>query len=196
MNLWDERYSAQEYAFGKEPNVFFKSVLDTLTPGTILVPAAGEGRDAVYAATKGWKVYAVDASEKGKEKALALAKEHNVTIDYFVGDALQFEAPTPVDCIALIYFHLPSAVRANYHASLVSHLNTGGVVCIEAFVPEQIVNTSGGPKTEDMLYTVDSILSDFSMLECVQCTQEETVLNEGLYHIGKADVVRYIGVKK
>ena len=62
VNAWDEKYAMEEYRFGKEPNTFFKSVLDTLDAGKILIPAAGEGRDAVYAATKGWDVYAFDLS--------------------------------------------------------------------------------------------------------------------------------------
>ena len=47
VNAWDEKYAMEEYRFGKEPNTFFKSVLDTLDAGKILIPAAGEGRDAV-----------------------------------------------------------------------------------------------------------------------------------------------------
>ena len=73
--FWNERYAQKEYVYGKAPNAFFKSVIDQLKPGRLLVPGAGEGRDAVYAATLGWQVDAFDSSETGREKALSLAQE-------------------------------------------------------------------------------------------------------------------------
>lgn len=51
--MWDKRYGNTEYAYGEEPNAFFKKTLDKLDlKGSILLPAEGEGRNAVYAAKK------------------------------------------------------------------------------------------------------------------------------------------------
>ena len=61
-DFWNERYGAPEYAYGTEPNVFFKQELDGLKPGRLLLPAEGEGRNGVYAAEKGWSVSAYDWS--------------------------------------------------------------------------------------------------------------------------------------
>ncbi len=55
--FWDIRYSDSEYAYGTEPNVYFKSFIDTHSSGKILLPGEGEGRNAVYAAVKGWEVF-------------------------------------------------------------------------------------------------------------------------------------------
>ena len=97
-NFWDERYAAEEYVYGKAPNRFFKSVLDTLPAGKLLVPGAGEGRDAVYAAQLGWQVNAFDASVQGRLKALGLASLQNVQIDFEVLDAANFNpAPASYD---------------------------------------------------------------------------------------------------
>ncbi len=81
-DFWNERYSSDEYIFGANPNEYFKSKIAELKPGRILVPAAGEGRDAVYVATLGWEVMSFDLSEIGKAKALKLAVLQNVNIDY------------------------------------------------------------------------------------------------------------------
>ena len=70
--FWNERYADSQYAYGTEPNAFFKSQIDQRPAGRILLPAEGEGRNAVYAATLGWDVYAFDFSTKAKEKALLL----------------------------------------------------------------------------------------------------------------------------
>lgn len=66
--MWDRRYNQEEYVYGVAPNVFLKSLLDTLPVGSILLPAEGEGRNAVYAAQLGWQVDATDLSEMGKKR--------------------------------------------------------------------------------------------------------------------------------
>ncbi len=38
-NIWNERYSLEEYIYGTEPNNFFRGKLDLLIPGKILLPA-------------------------------------------------------------------------------------------------------------------------------------------------------------
>ena len=80
-DFWDERYSATEFVYGKKPNVYLKEKLTKFNPGTILFPAEGEGRNAVFAASLGWKVSAFDTSTEGRKKALRLAKEHKVKIE-------------------------------------------------------------------------------------------------------------------
>jgi hypothetical protein len=54
--FWDQRYQTEEYAYGKEANAFFSAQLKKTAPGCLLLPGEGEGRNAVYAAKKGWMV--------------------------------------------------------------------------------------------------------------------------------------------
>ena len=62
--FWNQRYSDSEYAYGKKPNRFFKREIDRLNPGSLFLPGEGEGRNAVYAATKGWNGHALDSSSE------------------------------------------------------------------------------------------------------------------------------------
>lgn len=89
--IWDSRFSVDFYQYGKNPNEFFKKIIDSLPKGKILIVAAGEGRDAIYAAKIGWEVTAFDLSEEGKKKALKLAKEENLSINYQLADAMDIE---------------------------------------------------------------------------------------------------------
>ena len=102
-DFWNDRYGRAEYAYGKDPNVFFKEQLDLLPPGKILLSAEGEGRNAVYAAEKGWQASAYDWSENACRKAIQLAEEKKVSIDYQICSLtdLSFE-PESFDAIALI----------------------------------------------------------------------------------------------
>ena len=109
IERWNERYSKQEFAYGEEPNNYLKEQLEKFTVGTILFPAEGEGRNAVFAAKLGWTVSAFDISAQGKNKALRLAESNNVKIDYQVGELNSLHyADNHFDAIALIYAHFPA----------------------------------------------------------------------------------------
>lgn len=75
----NERYSKEEFAYGEEPNIYLKENLNKLSVGTILFPAEGEVRNAVYAAKIGWIVKAFDISNEGPKKAFQLAQKNNET---------------------------------------------------------------------------------------------------------------------
>lgn len=196
MTIWNERYSTEEFIFGKEPNQFFKQSIDKLCPGKILLPADGEGRNAVYAAKVGWEVYAFDASTVGKDKALDLAEQEDVTINYEVSLIEDFE-PTPntYDAIALIFCHLPSPLKSPFFEKLVESLAPGGLLILEGFRKEQLGFASGGPKDPDMLFSSEQLANDFKLLSKLNITEETVWLDEGPGHQGEAKVVRLLGKK-
>ena len=86
QQFWNERYQENEHVYGEAPNAFFKSFIDPLQPGTLLLPAEGEGRNAIYAASRGWVVEAFDYSEVAREKALKRAASKGVSIRYDLQD--------------------------------------------------------------------------------------------------------------
>jgi 2-polyprenyl-3-methyl-5-hydroxy-6-metoxy-1,4-benzoquinol methylase len=193
---WDERYSASEYIYGTEPNAWFAEKLALLGPGKILFPAEGEGRNAVYAASLGWDVQAFDQSEEGMKKALSLASEKSVTIHYNLGDLTNYQAePLQFDAIALIFVHMPVEIRQFVHHRLLSFLKPGGHLILEAFTKQQIKNTSGGPRTEALLYDPAYIAEDFRTLDFIEFSETITVLNEGPLHQGEAFVIRLFATK-
>lgn len=202
-DLWNKRYSETEYVYGEEPNKFFKETLDILPVGKILLPADGEGRNGVYAATKGWIVDAFDQSDRAKEKALALARTKGVNITYQIADikeAIEKYPPESFDVIALIFVHLPSEIKTKYHQALLSLLKKGGHLIIEGFskkhVDYQQKNPNvGGPCESDLLYSMQEIESMFVGLNTLLFTEVEVELSEGAGHAGKGSVVRFVGKK-
>ena len=190
--FWEKRYNSKEYIYGSAPNAFLKSQLGKLPAGKLLLPAEGEGRNAVYAAELGWDVDAIDFSEQGKEKALRLAKERNVNINYQVADLSNFEFKQSYDAIGLIYAHFPAEWRSSMHQELANQLNSGGIIILEAFHKDQLGKDSGGPKSLEMLYSKESIRQDFKSLHCDLIKQETIFLDEGKHHSGEASVVRCI----
>ena len=202
MDKWNDRYSKEEFAYGEQPNNYLKEQLEKIKAGTILFPAEGEGRNAVFAAKLGWTVSAFDISANGKNKALRLAENNNVKIDYQVGElqTLHYK-PGQFDAIALIYAHFPADIKSSYHKTLGKYLRKNGIVIFEAFSKKHIdyiaMNENvGGPKDIASLFSIDEIKSDFSDFEIIELAEQEIDLNEGLFHNGKGCVIRFVGRKK
>ena len=150
--FWNNRYKKKKYAYGKEPNKYFRKEIDKINPGKILLAAEGEGRNAVYAASIGWEVYAYDFSEFAYQKAVSLAKEKNVKINYQIGSLsdLNFDE-NYFDVIGLIFVHFPDSIRHKNHKALSDLLKQEGNIIMEAFsnnhLKYQLINPNvGGPK--------------------------------------------------
>ncbi|MEO6720200.1 MAG: class I SAM-dependent methyltransferase [Ferruginibacter sp.] len=199
---WNERYKEQEFAYGKEPNLFFKEWLPKFETGSILMPADGEGRNGVFAAQLGWDVTSFDLSVEGQSKALELARENGVTIKYIVGDLeqLAFESES-FDAIGLVYAHFAGEMKTKFHQQLNDYLKPGGIIIFEAFSKshlhfKMLDPKVGGPDDINMLYAKEEIIADFKSYEILLLAEEEILLNEGKYHNGKGAVIRFVGRKK
>ena len=190
-NMWDDRYSGEEYFYGTKPNEFFKQEIDRLKPGTILLPCEGEGRNALYAAQTGWNVYAFDGSIMALKKAMALAEAGNLRFSYRIEDVQNFTTNADYDVAALIYVHLPEHIRRSFHSRVEAGIRKDGLLILEAFSKNQLGKESGGPRDRDMLYSTD-IISDFKCMRVISAGEECVMLNEGKGHRGQASVIRLV----
>lgn len=194
--FWNQKYKTEEYIYGKEPNEFLKINLEGLAAGKILFAGEGEGRNSVYAASRGWEVDAVDSSTAGKEKALKLASEKNVFVNYQLADLRNFEFGENIyDAIVLIYLHFSEEDRIDVHKKLISALKPGGIIILEAFEKSQLKNSTGGPQNPDLLYSLENIVADFIDLEFLKFSKTTTRLNEGSHHNGSANIIRLLAKK-
>lgn len=193
--FWDERYDTKEFVYGKAPNALFKDFIDNATPGGLLLPAEGEGRNAVYAALKKWDVTAFDFSRKAKAKAIKLSAEYNVNIDYQISSIEAFQASRSFDAVALIFLHLPPETRQKMHRKLIKFLKPGGYFLMEVFSRKQIHYNTGGPKNFSLLYNGQELIDDLKSLELVHYKEKRRGLNEGYYHKGEAEVIQLIARK-
>lgn len=202
LKMWNDRYRENEFAYGTNPNEFLKEQINKLNTGKILFGAEGEGRNAIYAAKIGWDVYAFDISHEGKNKALMLAKENNVSIEYQLGllPKLNFKNEQ-FDAIALIFAHFIPDIRSEYHKILDKKLKKGGTIILEAFGKNHLKYRKknpkvGGPPNIDSLFSIDELKSDFANYDIIILEEKEVELKEGLYHNGKSWVTRLVGQKQ
>jgi len=195
--MWNQRYNQPEYVYGTQPNDFIVSVSANIPRGKVLSLGEGEGRNAVYLASLGYDVTAVDSSEVGLEKARRLAAEKGVNITTITADLGDFQIqPNSWDAIVSIFCHVPSAIRVPLHQSVVRGLKPGGVLVLEAFTPRQLAMGTGGPASSDMLMTLASLRQELAGLHFVQAVELDRNVIEGKFHTGQAAVVQIMGVKE
>ncbi len=195
-NMWNQRYTGDEYIYGIEPNSFLSEHVGMLT-GPTLSLAEGEGRNAVFLASQGLKVHSVDGSEVGLAKAQALALSRGVEIQTEVADLEMFEPA--VNCygsVISISAHLPSTVRNRLYPFVERCLKPGGIIILEAYTENQLTKNTGGPKDPDMLMSQAKIKREFPNIEPILLRELKRDIREGKYHTGMASVVQFIGRKK
>lgn len=200
QGFWNERYENEVAVYGQEPNAFLASTLTALKPSQpkhphLLLPCDGEGRNAVWAAKNGWKTSSFDYSQRGVEKARKWARQAQVQVNAKVADAFVYTPEEKADVVGLIFAHMESNKRAEFHTRAVSWLRPGGHLVLEGFHPDQIHNDrhSGGPKKLDMMFTEEMLCSDFEIqgqMEILSLETVQTNLSEGRFHQGPADVIR------
>lgn len=194
--MWEERYSAEEYAYGKQANDFLVQQVGRLPKGRVLCLAEGEGRNAVFLAQQGFEVVAVDSSTAGMKKAQDLAKESGVSIETVVADLANFTiAPDKFDAVVSIFCHLPVELRQKVHQQVVNSLKPGGIFLLEAYTPDQLKFKSGGPPVAELTMQLKDLLEETRGLDVIFSDELEREVFEGLYHTGLGSVVQLISRK-
>ena len=162
---WDERYSTSELIWTGNANQFVEAHLADLEPGTAIDLGAGEGRNAVWLANRGWTVTAVDFSQVGLDKAQQLASDHDVTINTVGADATTWQPDVPVDLVMLSYLQLPTAQQRTVLDHAVTWLTPGGTLFVIAHDRSNIEHGYGGPPSADVCYTVDDTVDALGSLD-------------------------------
>lgn len=194
--FWNERYASQDYFYGVRPNEFLATVTGMLhSQSEILCLAEGEGRNAVYLASLGHKVTAVDFSEEGRRKALALAAEKNVDINYILSPLENFEFDIKKwDAVVSIFCHLDRSLRPDIHRKVQSSLKENGLFILQSYTPKQLEYGTGGPKQLSMLYDEADLRSDFPGMKWIRLESTIADIREGSGHTGKSSVLNAIGI--
>jgi 2-polyprenyl-3-methyl-5-hydroxy-6-metoxy-1,4-benzoquinol methylase len=162
---WDERYSTSALIWTGRANQFVEAHLADLEPGTAIDLGAGEGRNSVWLAGRGWTVTAVDFSRVGLDKAETLAAEHGVAITTVCADATTWAPDEPVDLVVLSYLQLPSDQQRVVLERAASWLAPGGTLFVIAHDRSNVEHGYGGPPSEDVCYTVDDTVAALGGLD-------------------------------
>lgn len=162
---WDARYAETDLVWSAGPNVFVARELADLPPGRAIDVAAGEGRNAIWLAERGWQVTAVDFSRVAVEKGRALqerrADGRSLHIDWVAADVLSYEPPRAgYDLALLAYLQLVADERRTALRRAFGWLRDGGHLFVVAHDSTNLTEGTGGPQYPEVLYTAEDVLAD------------------------------------
>lgn len=191
--FWNQRYDIDELVYGKDPSHFLGERLWDQKFGRLLLPGEGEGRNAVYAAKKGWFVHAFDFSRVAAAKAIELSRKEKVKFEYQIADVRSFQtAEDFYHLIGVAFLHLPPADRNHFHKKMIKSLKPGGKIIAEYFSKNQLAQDTGGPKNIDMLYDKSDLREDFKSLNILELEEKQVYQEGGKAHAGKAWVIHLV----
>ncbi len=166
---WDQRYAGTELVWTAEPNRFAVAELQDLAPGRALDVAAGEGRNAVWLAARGWQVTAVDFSAAGLDKGRRLAQARGAAVDWVRADVRDYQPEAASFQLVLVaYLQLREAELDGVLRRAVTALAPGGVLLVVGHDVTNLTEGTGGPPDPAVLYTPESITRSLGGLTVVR----------------------------
>lgn len=177
---WDERYAASEMVWSAGPNQFVEAEVSGLSPGRALDLAAGEGRNAIWLAERGWEVTAVDFSLVGLDKGRQVLARHprgrDLHVDWVQADVLDYDAgPVGYDLVLVAYLQLPADEMHVACRGAFAALSVGGTFLLVAHDSTNLTDGTGGPRDPELLYTAEDVLAalDGERFEVVRAERVE-----------------------
>lgn len=149
---WDARYRGSDLVWPDGPNRFVEEHTAELTPGTVLDVAAGEGRNALWLAERGWRVTAVDFSEVAVQRGRKLAAERGLELTWRVADVTTMDLGTGRhDLVVVSYLHLPPDELADVHRRSAVAVAPGGTLVVVGHDRTNLDHGHGGPQDPELL---------------------------------------------
>ncbi|KQX66806.1 bifunctional 2-polyprenyl-6-hydroxyphenol methylase/3-demethylubiquinol 3-O-methyltransferase UbiG [Angustibacter sp. Root456] len=153
-DAWDARYESQPMVWSAGPNALFAELTSDWPAGRALDVACGEGRTAIWLASRGWQVRAVDFSPAGIAKGRERATAEGLDVEWQVGDVRTADLGTGYDLVALLYLQLPHDQMATVLARCVEALAPGGRLVVIAHDVDNLTRGVGGPRDASVLPSV------------------------------------------
>ena len=160
---WEQKYGFDELIYGETPSTFLKENAALLPKGGIsLDVAAGEGRNSIFLAERGFKVVAVDISTNGLIKCRNRSQSLDLTIDTLVADVTQMALPAAYFDLVICFNFLERLIIPK----MMECLRPDGVLVYETFSLEYLkVNPSFNP---NFVLQPGELLHLFSALHLVK----------------------------
>jgi SAM-dependent methyltransferase len=160
---WDRRYAETDLVWSADPNRFVADELTGLSPGTAVDLAAGEGRNALWLASLGWRVTAVDFSAVALDKGRAIARARGLDVQWVHADLADY-VPPAVDLVLVAYLHVPPALWEPVLRRAAAAVAPGGTLLAVGHDATNLTEGSGGPQDLERLWSVDGLVADLGEL--------------------------------
>lgn len=188
-HAWNERYLKADSAMPSGHSAVLEEYAKALPPGSALELAAGSGRNALYLASLGWKVTAVDFSDVALDRGRMFADRLGLSVDWQLADLTRYR-PTrqTYDLVCLFYLHLP---KAEFHEILrhaADAVRPGGTLLVVGHDLENLTGGCGGPRDPDVLYTCGEIATVLAGLHIDHAGTGQQLANHGVATEGMVQI--------
>ena len=174
---WDERYG-QRRQWSEGPSTLVAELLGDLPPGTAVDLAAGEGRHALWLASLGWTVTAVDFSSVGIARGRSRPGADAVT--WVTADVLTWSAPpSSLDLVLVAYLHLPTDDVLGLLHRAVDWLRPGGRLLLLGHDLDNLTRGVGGPQEPGILHSAERLAQVAARLDVDRLGQVARETPEG-----------------
>src|SRR4029077_8351711 len=166
------------------PNQFVAEQLDGLPPGRALDLAAGEGRNSVWLAERGWAGTAGGFSRVGPGEGRKLSGAHGVAdgqVNWVLADLSEYEpARAAYDLVLIAYLQVGAVLRDRVLAGAAAALVPGGTLLVVGHDLSNLTEGVGGPTSPDVLYTPEAITAGLPGLRILRAERvRRTVERDG-----------------
>lgn len=170
---WDDRYAAAQQ-WSDEPNTFAAELLRDLRPGRALDVAAGEGRMALWLASHGWQVTALDFSATGLARGRERAEQRQLPVEWQVADATTTDlGQQRYELVLVLYLHLPHGPLVDVLRRCARAVAPGGHLLVLGHDRDNLTRGTGGPQDPELLYDPGTLRAAAAGLDIQRAEQIE-----------------------
>ncbi len=169
---WDARYAGTDTLWSFEPNRFLVGEVEPLRPGRALDLACGEGRNALWLASRGWRVTAVDFSQVALDRGHEMADRRGLAVEWIAADIMAWTPPQRAfDLVAILYLQLPQRQLGPVLRRAADAVAPGGVLLVVGHDSANLAGGYGGPQDAALLFTPGDVAAELGGLRVERAEQ-------------------------
>jgi SAM-dependent methyltransferase len=160
--FWEGHYRDHPAAHDHRPNAHLVSEAAELAAGRALDAGCGEGADAIWLASRGWDVTAVDLSStallRARERSEGQGADIADRIDWVQADLTSWSpAEDHFDLVSAQYVHVPEVARASLFQRLAAAVAPGGTLLVTGHHPSDLETTMSRGEETALYVTAEQI---------------------------------------
>jgi SAM-dependent methyltransferase len=128
---WEAAYAGESPVWSGRPNQALVAEVAGLTPGRALDVGCGEGADAVWLASRGWRVTGIDVAQVALQRARAAADSAGVQVNWVASGLVELaDRDAPFDLVTAFYPALRRSASDDAEAALLGAVAPGGTLLV------------------------------------------------------------------
>jgi SAM-dependent methyltransferase len=192
-HAWNQRYESTPSLWSPDPNAALVEFASGLPAGRALDIGAGEGRNSVWLATRGWEVTALDVSHVALARAVERAAAAGVPLRCVVGDWREHvPADGSLELVVVSFMHPDPHERPSMFERAARAVAPGGHLFVTGV--HDVDHGRRGPPDRDRLHTPERLREALEgLLAVLRC---DTVSYERERAGGREVVTDVVGIAR